>query len=267
MCGGEGAGRVIESESEEFTPGDLVVPAKSAMGWWRKEMICGATDLIKIAKQVNPMTASMLYVNPPTAYRMLKDFVRLSPDEWVLQNGANSAVGRAVIRLCKHWGLKTVNIVRDRPNYHELEQELLAIGADRVIKAEQLSTIAESEFPQAKLGLNCVSGILASDMTKLMAESGVIVTYGGMSKKPLMVSVGQLIFRDIILRGFWVSRWYEKARHEDKLHMLGEVVDLYQKGVLADPPIAACYGLEQWADAIEAAAAARRQGKVLFKLE
>lgn len=267
VCGGEGAGRVVESESEEFTPGDLVIPAKSAMGWWRREMLCGATDLIKVPTQLSPMTASMLYVNPPTAYRMLRDFVRLNPGEWVIQNGANSAVGRAVIQLCKQWGLKTVNIVRDRPNYHELEQELLALGADRVVKAEQLdAAIAESGFPQARLGLNCVSGILASDMTKLMVESGVMVTYGGMSKKSLVVSVGQQIFRDITLRGFWVSRWYAKARHEDKQRMLEEIVQLYQKGVLVDPPIAACYGLEQWRDALDAAAASRRQGKILFKL-
>lgn len=38
-------------------------------------------------------------VNPPTAYRMLKDFVDLRPDETIIQNGANSAVGKAVIQV------------------------------------------------------------------------------------------------------------------------------------------------------------------------
>ena len=32
----------------------------------------------------------------------------------VIQNGANSGVGQAVIQLAAAWGLNTVNIVRDR---------------------------------------------------------------------------------------------------------------------------------------------------------
>jgi len=31
-------------------------------------------------------------VNPATAYNMLSDFVDLQPGDWVVQNGANSAV-------------------------------------------------------------------------------------------------------------------------------------------------------------------------------
>lgn len=38
-------------------------------------------------------------MNPPTAYRMLKDFVDLKPGDTVIQNGANSAVGKAVIQV------------------------------------------------------------------------------------------------------------------------------------------------------------------------
>lgn len=33
-------------------------------------------------------------VNYPTAWNMLKDFVDLKEEDWVIQNGANSAVSR-----------------------------------------------------------------------------------------------------------------------------------------------------------------------------
>lgn len=56
----------------------------------------------------------MLNVNPCTAYRMLKDFVNLKSGDTVIQNGANSAVGQFVIQLCKIFGYKSINIVRDR---------------------------------------------------------------------------------------------------------------------------------------------------------
>lgn len=34
-------------------------------------------------------------MNPTTAYNMLSDFVDLQPGDWVVQNGANSAVRRS----------------------------------------------------------------------------------------------------------------------------------------------------------------------------
>lgn len=60
---------------------------------------------------------------------MLSDFVPLNPSnpldqnqndkkkekqQWVIQNGGNSAVGIAVIQIAKSWGVKTINLVRDR---------------------------------------------------------------------------------------------------------------------------------------------------------
>lgn len=32
----------------------------------------------------------------------------------MIQNGANSAVGQAVIQIARAWGLKTINVVRNR---------------------------------------------------------------------------------------------------------------------------------------------------------
>lgn len=45
---------------------------------------------------------------------MLKDFIDLQPGDWVIQNGANSAVGQAVIQIAAARGLKTINLIRDR---------------------------------------------------------------------------------------------------------------------------------------------------------
>ena len=55
---------------------------------------------------------------------MLKDFVSLCPEDTVIQNGANSAVGQLVIQLCKAWCIKTVNIVRNRPDIDCLKVSL-----------------------------------------------------------------------------------------------------------------------------------------------
>lgn len=56
----------------------------------------------------------MMAVNPCTALRMLSEFVELRPGETVVQNGATSAVGHAVVAVAKAWGLRSINIIRDR---------------------------------------------------------------------------------------------------------------------------------------------------------
>lgn len=75
----------------------------------------------KVPKGVGIIEASTINVNPPTAYRMLKDFVTLKTGDTVIQNGGNSAVGQLVIQLSKAWGYKTISVVRDRPDINSLK--------------------------------------------------------------------------------------------------------------------------------------------------
>ena len=66
-----------------------------------------ADKLIVVPNDIAPEQAAMLKINPITAWRMLHDFVRLEKGDWVIQNAANSAVGRAVILLCRELGFRT----------------------------------------------------------------------------------------------------------------------------------------------------------------
>lgn len=43
------------------------------------------------------MTLATLLATPPTAYRLLTDFVELKKGDVIVQNAANSAVGKYVI--------------------------------------------------------------------------------------------------------------------------------------------------------------------------
>jgi mitochondrial enoyl-[acyl-carrier protein] reductase / trans-2-enoyl-CoA reductase len=56
--------------------------------------------------------ASTLAINPATAYCLLREFVKLSPGDWIIQNGANSMVGLAVVQMAREMGIKTINVVR-----------------------------------------------------------------------------------------------------------------------------------------------------------
>ena len=79
--------------------GDRVIPSRSGLGTWRTHGIHKEDALFRIDGSIPLIAASTFQVNPPTAYRMLKDFVPLQRKDVVVQNGANSAVGRYVIQV------------------------------------------------------------------------------------------------------------------------------------------------------------------------
>ncbi|KAM3727738.1 Enoyl-[acyl-carrier-protein] reductase [Dirofilaria immitis] len=223
--GNEGFGEVEEvgNQVTTFHIGDWVVPGSSGVGSWRTVGKHRERDLFKIAKDLPFDSAATLQINPPTAYRMLKDFVDLKAGDLVVQNGANSNVGRCVIQLCKLWDIRTINVVRNRENLNALVRELKEIGADEVFTEEEMKKESKNIAKSAQLALNCVGGRSALMLSTCLSMKGVMVTYGGMSKKPVEVPTGPLIFNDIKLVGFWISHWYA-TRNDKKNANFDEVV-------------------------------------------
>ena len=85
---------------------------------------------------IEPVHAAMLKINPMTAWRLLHDYVDLARGDWLIQNAANSAAGRAVIQIARELGYKTVNVVRRS----ELIDELRAEGGDVVLVDSEKSS-------------------------------------------------------------------------------------------------------------------------------
>ena len=76
-------------------------------GTWTTRFVDEESNFVKVRQDISVLSAATLRTNPGTAYRMLKDFVDLQEGDIVIQNGANSAVGRAVIEIAKVLKLKT----------------------------------------------------------------------------------------------------------------------------------------------------------------
>lgn len=105
-----------------------------ALGTWSSHANIPERLLFPLPKsdKLSDVAAATLSINPCTAYRMLKDPVPdLKAGDWVIQNGANSQVGLAVIQLAKAWGLKTISFVRDRWVYSERNMMRTDLGWQR----------------------------------------------------------------------------------------------------------------------------------------
>src|SRR5882724_5601473 len=126
--GAECVGRVIAvgANVKHVKTGDLVINLQRE-NWTQRRKVKG-DDAIPLPNGIDLAQAAMVRINPPTAQLMLSDFVDLKSGDWVIQNVANSAVGRLLIVLAKRRGLRTVNVVRRAA----LSGELKALGADVV---------------------------------------------------------------------------------------------------------------------------------------
>lgn len=252
--GNEAIAEVLEcgKNVKNFQVGDRVIPIGGLVGTWRTHALFPNQDVLKVPSNVDNVNAATITVNPATAYRMLRDFVALSPGDTVIQNGANSAVGQAVIQLCKVWNLQSVNVVRDRPNIGKLKNKLKSLGATEVLTEEEVRTTTlfkSKTLPAPKLAFNCVGGKSATNVMRHLAENGVLVTYGAMSREPLTIPNSALIFKDIAFRGFWISKWSKEHTLEERQQMYNEIFALMGKGQF-EPPAHRLISLDEYKEAL-----------------
>jgi NADPH:quinone reductase-like Zn-dependent oxidoreductase len=260
VMGTEGVGRVIAVGGgvKHLKAGDRTLVPYPAPAW---------AERIKVdASRLGPLPGgdvhqlAMLGINPPTAYLILTDFVSLTSGSWVIQNSANSAVGRALIPIAKSLGLKTVNVVRR----DDVVAEIKAIGGDVVlVDGPDLAKRVAAETGNAAIAL-AVDGVGDTSTTNLLgclAEKGVQVFYSAMSGKPSVVPATQLIYRDLSMRGFWLANWFRDAKPDEITEMYDRLAPLVASGAIS-APIAGTYRFAEIAEAV--AVASKNRGKVLL---
>src|ERR1700736_3841148 len=205
VIGNEGVGRVlaIRPGVESVKVGDRVLAPPGSFTW-RERIVVSAGGLSALPPDADPRQLAMLGINPPTAALLLSEYVDLKPGDWVVQNSANSGVGRWVIAFAKMRGLKTVSIVR-RP---ELVAELKAIGGDVVVvDSPDVSERIKAAAGQAELhlALDGVSGPAAGVLAATLSPRGTLVSFAAMSGGAMSISPPGVIFQPLTLRGFWLG--------------------------------------------------------------
>lgn len=262
-AGSEGVGRVVELGPDTQGPAvgqTVLLPAGA--GTWATHVVVPASRLIPLPDQADPKQLAMLTVNPPTASLLLSDFAELQPGDWVMQNSANSGVGSYVVQLAKLRGLKTVNVVRRDSAVAGVQAQ----GGDVVlVDGDDLAERVKAATGGAaiKLGIDAVGGKATLRLAASLAEGATIVNYGALSGEPCSVSPRELVFRDVTLKGFWLARWFRTAPQAKQFELLTELAGLIAIGKLSTP-IQATYDVAQIKDAVAAAAAGERQGKILI---
>jgi NADPH:quinone reductase-like Zn-dependent oxidoreductase len=260
---------------------DKVGPGFNPLGWLAKgkrvTVINGtggnwAEYAVIPARQARPFPADLAdeqvasaFVNPMTVLAMVRHVLKVPPGGWLLQSAAGSELGKMVIRLGRRDGFKTLNVVRRR----EAMDELKALGGDRVISSSdgpidgQVREIVGGDG--VAHALDPVGGQTGTEVFNSLGLQAQMICYGSLTGEPIRVDPRRMISADRVLRGFWLGHWMRRQSIPASLRLFGQVASLIREGVLATD-VGPSFGLEALAEAVRAAEAVGRRGKVHVRL-
>jgi mitochondrial enoyl-[acyl-carrier protein] reductase / trans-2-enoyl-CoA reductase len=214
-------------------------------------------------------TLAPLFQLGGTALRMLSDFCTLQPGDVILQNAGNSGVGWMTSQLASLIApdVVVVSVVRrgdrSRRDFETMVHHLTSNAGHCLVAAQEdlqsdknslhefrLKLSSVSDRPPV-LALNAVGGESSSLLLQLLGRNGTHVTYGGMSKQPVSIGTGQLVFDNVSMVGYWHSRWMVQHSIAEQQAMIHQLVDWVLDGRIACPPVQ-CFPLSDFRRGLQA---------------
>lgn len=259
--GAECVGRVtaVGAEVSHVKAGDLVINLQRE-NWGQRRRVAG-DDAIPLPAGIDLKQAAMVRINPPTALLLLTEIVKVAKGEWVIQDVANSAVGRLLIVLAKQRGIRTVNVVRRAG----LADELRALGADVVIVDGDDLPMRVREATgggMIRLAIDAVGGAATARLAECVANDGTVVHYGSMSGEDPHMPRAALVYRGVTITGFMLGRGLAKHSAAEIRAIYADLAAQVVAGTLA-APVDTIYPIERIKDALAHADKGGRNGKIL----
>ncbi|GAB3502802.1 zinc-binding dehydrogenase [Spirosoma knui] len=235
----------------------------TSIGTWSEYAIAHQRSLIPVPDAMSDEVAAQLFVNPFTAYAMVQES-GVQEGGWLLVTAAGSAFGKLVVQLCKMRGINTIGTVRR----DDLNDELKALGLTEVINTETENLSARVKQITGGNGVTCVldavGGHTATEALKCLSRGGTMLIYGLLSLQDPSINAGLLIFRELTVKGFWLTDWMRRVDSQTRQDVAQNVISLLASGTI-QLPVEATYSLDQIAEAVEHADRPGRWGKILVK--
>ena len=255
--GYEGAGTIdaVGPDVTLWKVGQRVIPL-GVEGTWQESVIASESAVMATPEGLPDNIACQLLANPLTAF-LLFDLLDARAGDWVVQTAAGSTLGQLMIQLAKLRGINLINVIRSRRGVDPLR----AAGAEHIVVTEDEDMAARfaeiaGRMPIVK-AVDAVAGETGARLANALGYGATLVVYGALSMQPIPLDAGRLIFRNLTVKGFWLTDWFRTATQESRTQTLGEVGKLLASGQLA-PPVEAEYDL---ADAHAAIAHSERPGR------
>ncbi len=239
------------------------VATGGTFGVWAEQFIARAAGLIPVPEGLPDEQAAQLVSMPFSAISLI-DFLDLEPGQWIVQNAANGAVGRMVAQIGRARGINVVGLVRRTAAV----AELAAQGIDRIVAVDTddwRERVAEiTGGAPIAAGVDSVGGESSGHVLSLVGEDGTLVVFGAMDAPVMQLASGDVIFRQVTVKGFWGSKVSTSMDAGKRGELFGELSTHLASGVLT-LPVSETFPLDRAREAARASLTAGRVGKVLLR--
>lgn len=237
--------------------------AASGQGCWADYYLASAAGAVPLPASISDEAAAQLISMPLSALTLL-DFIGAGKGDWVIQNAANGAVGKAFAMFARKRGIRVVNLVRRDAAVSELAD----LGIEDVVSTAQdgwKETVqAITGGAPIKAGVDGVGGSASGDLLSTLGENGLLVSFGLMSGQPMQLSASDMVFKQAVVKGFWLAKIAPTLPREKLTNLIGEIVQAVASGDV-QLSVSEVFGLSDIAKAAAAAGEAGRNGKVLVR--
>lgn len=243
--GNEGAFRIkaLGRNVSNYKVGEWVILKLTGFGTWRTHAIVEVTednpDPLIVLTGLGLDDASTISTNPSTAYQLFHDYISdWSEGDWIITNAGNSFVSKYLLQLAKHHKIKTLSVLRSKPNWDEVVEELVELGATKVIKEEDF---LEADFPTkvlptivglspVRIAYDSLGGPTTPNLAASLSSRGFFVNYGMLSGQYVSFLPAVQLVKNTTFKSYWLTR-NTTENPQSKVDTIKKVLELYHKGV------------------------------------
>jgi len=263
----EGSGRVVATGPGmmgRFLMGKRVACATAGGGMWAEYVCVPATSCVPLPDEVSLGSGAMSAVNPLTAIALVS-IARRAGHRAAISTGAGGQLGRMIRKRGPEKGLKIINIVRKDAQVEALQAE----GARYVLNSSapdfdiELARLCKEL--RCRMAFDAVGGSLTYRLAEAMRPRAEILVYGALEQKAVSLHPGTLIFKEVAVKGFWLSKWLPRKSLPEMLWHAREATQAL-KGGFAVSDVARVVSMEDSLAGMRAYESDMSAGKTLIAM-
>jgi NADPH:quinone reductase-like Zn-dependent oxidoreductase len=239
-------------------------------GSWAQLINVAVELAVPVPDSVSDDVAAQMVCNPLTAlllYRAALQHFSVGVDGIVINNAANSSVGRLFTTSAEHHHIATISVVRSAGRAHELagrHPNVPVVSTDSPDWMQQTHTIADGR--PIPVALDPVGGTIAANLLSVLSPGGTLITYGAMAQEAIPLHAAALLSGEIGIRGLSIGRWLSSVAPERRASDIAAVTAI----ATTQPEnfdVAGTYPLEQISAAVRHVNAPGKTGTVIVTIQ
>jgi NADPH:quinone reductase-like Zn-dependent oxidoreductase len=237
-------------------------------GSWAQRINVATEVAVPVPDSVSDDVAAQMVCNPLTAlmlYRAAQRHFSIGFDGIIINNAANSSVGRLFTASADHHQIATISVVRSADRARELAARypnVPVVSTDNPDWVQQIRTIAEGR--PIPVALDPAGGTVAGHLISLLSAGGTLITYGAIAQEDIPLHASALLGGEIGIRGLTVGRWLSGVAAERRASDIASVIAI-AIALSAEFDVAGTYTLDQITDAVRHVNRPGKIGTIIVK--